>query len=280
MVYTKTWDETKPAGSRALNLGDDDIREFKTAIRERLQGGGMYFPSTDDNDAGLFNWIKFIEQSGNPTSEANRAFLFTKDSGGVTELYWMDSAGNVNQITTAGKLLLTTLSGWVARGDMIRGGASGWEKLALGASGKVAKSDGTDIIWGDMNFQSEASQAEMEAASDSSKVVTPRRVNDHPGVAKAWCKYNGTGTPAVVVSHNIDASITDNGSGDYTFSVTTDFSSADFVCIANADTASVDEPMISSAIAEAAGTVRIKNIGHGGVANDTDFGFFALYGDQ
>ena len=152
MAYIDIWDETKPAGTRDANLGDDDIREFKRAIRERLQGGGMYFPSTDDADAGLHNYMNMIEQSSNPSSAANRGFLYTKDSGGVTELYYMDSAGTVVQLTVAGKMLLTSLGGWVARGDVIRGGASGWEKLALGVSGKVLKSDGTDAAWSDPNI--------------------------------------------------------------------------------------------------------------------------------
>lgn len=34
-----------------------------------------------------------------------------------------------------------------ARGDVIRGGASAWERLALGASGYALKSNGTDTVW-------------------------------------------------------------------------------------------------------------------------------------
>ena len=148
MAFIKTWDETKPAGTRALNLGDDDIREFKRAVRERLAGGGMYFPSTDDANAGLYNNVKFIEQSANPTVEANRGFLFTKDVSGVTELYWMDSSGNVMQLTSGGAFLITNLSvSGQARGDLIVRGASAWQRLAIGASGRFLRSDGTDPSW-------------------------------------------------------------------------------------------------------------------------------------
>src|SRR3990167_1244436 len=63
---------------------------------------------------------------------------------------------------------------------------------------------------------SAASQAEMDAASSTSVFATPGRTQYHPGVAKAWCKFNGTGTPGMTVSHNMDSSITDNGTGDYT----------------------------------------------------------------
>lgn len=163
MAYTETWDETKPAGSRDANLGDDDIREFKRALRERLAGGGQYFPSTDDADAGLYKWVKFIEQSSNPTSEANRAFLFTKDVSGVTELYWMDSAGTVTQLTSGGKILISSLViASEARGDIITRGASAWQRKALGASGTFLKSDGTDPVWGSLILQGHLSGLVIE----------------------------------------------------------------------------------------------------------------------
>jgi hypothetical protein len=135
MAYTETWDETKPAGSRDANLGDDDIREFKRAIRERLADGGMYFPTTDDADAGSFQYTKFIEQSSNPTAEANRGYLFTKEASSVTELYYMDSAGTVIQLTTGGKLPIASLYiASEAEGDIIYRGASAWERLAKGSA--------------------------------------------------------------------------------------------------------------------------------------------------
>ena len=152
MAYVETWDETKPAGSRDANLGDDDIREFKRAIRERLSDSGMYFPSTDDADAGKQKWLNFMEQSSNPSSASNQAFLFTKDVSGVTELYWMDSAGTVTQLTSGGKVLISSLViASEARGDIITRGASAWQRVAVGANGKYLKSDGTDPAWGDLS---------------------------------------------------------------------------------------------------------------------------------
>lgn len=74
---------------------------------------------------------------------------------------------------------------------------------------------------------SAASQAEMEAASSTTKAVTPGRTQYHPGVAKAWVTFNGTGTVAITASHNV-SSITDNGLGDYTVNFTTAMSSATY----------------------------------------------------
>jgi len=43
---------------------------------------------------------------------------------------------------------LTAIAGLtVARGSLIRGGAAAWEAVALGATGGLLSSDGTDAIW-------------------------------------------------------------------------------------------------------------------------------------
>ena len=208
MPYVETWDETKPAGTRDANLGDDDIREFKRAIRERLVGGGMNFPSTDDADAGLFKNVKFIEQSANPTSEANRAFLFTKDVSAVTELYWMDSGGTVTQLTSGGKILISSLIiASEARGDIIVRGASAWGRTAIGASGRFFRSDGTDPSWaaiadGDIASTSLPDGAVLQvissqdAAVDSSTTALPVD-NSIPQNTEGeeWTNLNVTITP-------------------------------------------------------------------------------------
>lgn len=75
-----------------------------------------------------------------------------------------------------------------------------------------------------------ASQEEMESASSNAVSVTPGRAQYHPGAAKAWVVFNGTGVVAISASHNT-ASITDNGVGDYTWNFTTAFSSANYVVV-------------------------------------------------
>lgn len=83
------------------------------------------------------------------------------------------------------------------------------------------KADGTSL------GGSSATQAEMEAASSTTKTVTPGRVKYHPGVAKAWINFNGSGTPTARDSYNV-SSITDNGVGDYTINFSTAFSGATY----------------------------------------------------
>lgn len=68
-----------------------------------------------------------------------------------------------------------------------------------------------------------ASQAEMEAGTATDRFVTPQGVKWHPGVNKFWGLFSVSGT--TVAGYNVDAP-TDNGTGDITVNITTDFSSA------------------------------------------------------
>jgi hypothetical protein len=95
-----------------------------------------------------------------------------------------------------------------------------------------------------------ASQAQMEAASSTAVFATPGRTNFHPGVAKAWLQCDAAGT--VDVSYNI-TSITDNGAGDLTVTIATDFSGDNYVAVAvpqggNARTTSISSKAAGSAV--------------------------------
>ena len=52
------------------------------------------------------------------------------------------------------------------------------------------------------------------------------------GVAAAWVNFNGTGTVAVRDSENV-ASITDNGSGDYTININNDMNDGNYSILCN-----------------------------------------------
>lgn len=71
----------------------------------------------------------------------------------------------------------------------------------------------------------EATQAEMETATGSTQMVTPRRVKDSPFAAKAWCKCGVTTTIDASVGVS---SLTDHGNGEMTFNWSTAFSSANY----------------------------------------------------
>lgn len=104
MSFLDTWNgayEGIPADNENTNLGANRIRDFKVNIRERVQVNHSF--AGDAND-GKHTAINLMAQSGNPSVAGTDGFLFTKPVGGVTELFWMDSAGEVLQLTSLGKL--------------------------------------------------------------------------------------------------------------------------------------------------------------------------------
>lgn len=122
---------------------------------------------------------------------------------------------------------------------------------------------------------SAASQAEMESASSNTVAATPGRTQYHPGVAKFWVNFNGTGTVAIRTSHNV-TSITDNGTGDYTVNFTTAFSSADYAYCISQSSGTGDS--VLSAIA--AGSLRFITQNTAGSAVDPAYVTAAGWGDQ
>lgn len=73
-----------------------------------------------------------------------------------------------------------------------------------------------------------ATQAEMEAGSSTSVVVTPGRQHFHPSAVKCWGKTTVSGgTPTLQVSYNT-TSITDTATDQLTVTIATSFSTANY----------------------------------------------------
>jgi hypothetical protein len=126
-----------------------------------------------------------------------------------------------------------------------------------------------------------ASQADLEAGTSLSTVVTPARQQFHPSAAKAWAEFNSAGTLAA--SYNI-ASITDSGAGDFAAVIATDFSSGAWTALMFSGRATGPVPLICSAInTTAAGSLEIATYNVGGSKTDAsspDQYHFAAFGDQ
>lgn len=76
---------------------------------------------------------------------------------------------------------------------------------------------------------------------------------------RAWVNFNGTGTVAIRASGNV-ASITDNGTGDYTINFTTAMPDTDYAVIVtagNAGTNPVGNVLVAWANTYATGSIRI-----------------------
>jgi hypothetical protein len=103
-VPTASYDETKPAGTRDVNLGDDDIRELKTQLREIIAADHSMSSSGQGATWGAHNIVRLLVQTS-ITALADAGLIYSKDVAGKAELHYKDEDGNEVQITSGGKIL-------------------------------------------------------------------------------------------------------------------------------------------------------------------------------
>ena len=103
---------------------------------------------------------------------------------------------------------------------------------ASAAAGSAATSARRDHTHGAPAIGAAATQAEMEAASSTTTYASPGRTKYHPGVAKVWVNFQGTGTAAIRESYNV-SSITDSGTGDYIVIFDDDFATIHYAVTSN-----------------------------------------------
>lgn len=135
------------------------------------------------------------------------------------------------------------------------------ESLLLGENGIWVYYDPTGKPY--MGLGPIATQAEMEAGTSLTTMVTPGRMQYHPGVAKFWLYAGVAGN--ILASYNV-TSLTDTGTGVMAITIGTDFSSVNWCCLV-----SVEAPATTWAVANtrechvrnatiAAGTVSVDCI--------------------
>ena len=99
--------------------------------------------------------------------------------------------------------------------------------VTLGSTG-ITFPDATTQTTAAAGGLSAATQAQMEAASSNAVAVTPLSTKWSPGVAKVWIQCDSGTT--VYSSLNV-SSITDDGTGTVTVTLTTNFSSVNYSVI-------------------------------------------------
>ena len=110
--------------------------------------------------------------------------------------------------------------------------------------------------------------------------------NLQQGLGKCWVNFNGVGTIAARDSFNM-TSLTDNGTGDYTFAITNDMSNATYVIQATSTQEAANQPVISANPTNdsglAAGTFRIElgfsNTGSNAMEQLDKKTYSAIFGD-
>jgi hypothetical protein len=128
-----------------------------------------------------------------------------------------------------------------------------------------------------------ATQAQQETGSAITNFVTPGRQHFHQSAAKVWVKSIVTaGVPSSPgdASYNI-TSVADSGPGRATFTIATDFSSANWACLITPEEAgSLGENIIAIASGtQAAGTVELNFQSESGAFNDPDSWHMVGFGD-
>ncbi len=99
-TYVKTHDETSPAGSRAISLGDDDIRDFKYEIRERLATDHKFSADeTGITTIGYHQRCTFIEAADIGTGATGLPILGAQTADGKPELTFTNEDDTLIQIT-------------------------------------------------------------------------------------------------------------------------------------------------------------------------------------
>ena len=105
--------------------------------------------------------------------------------------------------------------------------------------------------------------------------------NLQQGLIKAWLTLDGEGTIAIVDSFNI-ASVTDNDTGDYSFTYTNNMGTAKHPVTGSgvgASTGNYYSFVSSDGVAQATTGNTTKNVHHSGAHQDTDPTHFVIHGD-
>lgn len=266
-----------------LDLGGIDSLLNAASVTDQLTGTDATKSSTPDSVAALW-------QRG--TDIASAATLSLPASGGG--VYNITGTTNISAISSAqgGRTLWLKFAGALTLThngtSFILPGAANITTVAgdMACFINEAAQDASGSNWRCFNYMRAsgspinvtdqiATQAEMEAFSSTAKIVTPGRVQYHPGVAKCWGYFDFAG--GTNASHNI-TSITDTAVGRITVTIATDFSSANWVCVGELETTG---GLCNTHQSKAAGSIELRSSnGNSAALQDATSYDFAGFGDQ
>lgn len=106
-TYLNPWNESDPSGNSAKSLGDDSIRAFKRAIRERLSTDhDIRLDESGILTIGYHKQCTFIETAGLPAASTGLCILGaeTHPISGNPELCFKDESNNKTFLTKTGKI--------------------------------------------------------------------------------------------------------------------------------------------------------------------------------
>lgn len=240
-------------------------------------GAGILFNSESaDETPSAFGRLAFVADDVTAGSEDTYLEVQSRRAGAaLATTYEFKSTGTAQHVFTGAPSLERTIT--LPDADMAHTHSGG--KLTY--TGTLTADRVVTVPDASFTLMQPASAAEMETATNLTAAVTPGRTQFHPGVAKAWAYITvAGGTPTLVTSHNI-ASITDTSAGNITINLTTAFSSANYVAVANAMSSSGDAVSANVKIGQTASSFIVRTF-NTSTGTDTDNISFSVivYGDQ
>ena len=154
-------------------------------------------------------------------------------------------------------------------------------ELAAGTDGYFLKTQGTSAnpVWAaSSSGPSQANQAALEAETNEDTYAPPDLIKYSPGVAKFYVKFNPSGTIQGTAYNT--TSVADNGTGDWTVTIATDFSSANWACSCTIETGYTRSANIASSGGQAAGTLQVRSTDNNGTMSDGVYMHVIGLGDQ
>lgn len=132
-------DKSYPAGTDVPTIIDNDLRNLKAGLQERLDRdhdftltGNLINVGVNglDGDVGKHRQVTFVIAQATPTPVAGQAILYTKTVSGKPELHWCDTDGDEKQLTaldTNGLPYIYNTMNDIAYAleDIVTGGADG-----------------------------------------------------------------------------------------------------------------------------------------------------------
>lgn len=262
-----------------------------TTQTDRLSGAAVIAGPTND-----LNAIEALTGTGIPARTGTNAWslrTLTAPAAGITVTFGDGASGNPTLVLAND---LAAVEGLATTGLAARTGTDTWAVRTIAVSGTGIAISNAGGVGGDPTITitpsaivgavgtlpSAAAQSDQEAGSSTTTYVSPGRQQFHPSAAKCWAFVTvATGTPTLTASYNI-TSITDTGLGRLTITIATDFSSANWGCLAtgtNSFGAGFNMYEVKSTT-QAAGSIEIDCNQAGLGAADPVAWQFAGFGDQ
>lgn len=222
--------------------------------------GGIQF-NGKDSGGNKTRYAYIVPTIEDPTDGSEDVRLTILGMVGGAEVTLLDNLGA--QIRMPGSLAVTGNAS--AAGGTFTGALSG-----ASAAGAMLASQGDQ-------------GTSASPGSSTSKVVQPGVQQFHPSAAKFFDNLRGTGTIASRDSYNI-TSETDNGTGDYTFTIATDFSTSSYIvttCGRSAAAGGDAMVVIHPGQSPTSGAIRMSNLQKGSdTMLDSDVMNIVGFGDQ